>query len=256
MDRIEAMQVFLAAVDEGSLSAAGRRLRMPLTSVSRKLADLETHLGVRLLTRTTRHDCRTPRSACEPSRRADRRRDPCSGGPLPVIRRTVTCCWLAAVCAITAMLALPPSAAGAPKIEKKTMVRSEPNVYSAELEIFEITRASAAQKRINDAIGDHARHHAEPGLWDEVRAVLLEFGSLHQRCDGRMALQPGDDLLGSLLLRGQLRQLQHHAHGERVDAGVDEAAAVHAAGAAEDLDVDTVATAHGEALVEIGRAHV
>jgi len=78
-----------------------------------------------------------------------------------VTRRTVTCCWLAAVCAIAAMLALPPSAAGAPKIEKKTMVRSEPNVYSAELEIFEITRASAAQKRINDAIGDHARREIE-----------------------------------------------------------------------------------------------
>jgi len=54
MDRLEAMAVFVAAVEEGSLSAAGRRLRMPLASVSRKLADLEGHLGTRLLTRTTR----------------------------------------------------------------------------------------------------------------------------------------------------------------------------------------------------------
>jgi DNA-binding transcriptional LysR family regulator len=54
MDRIEAMTIFVAAADEGSLSAAGRRLQMPLPSVSRKLADLETHLGVRLMTRSTR----------------------------------------------------------------------------------------------------------------------------------------------------------------------------------------------------------
>jgi len=54
MDRIEAMAVFVAAVDEGSLSAAGRRLGMPLATVSRKLSDLEAHLGARLLTRSTR----------------------------------------------------------------------------------------------------------------------------------------------------------------------------------------------------------
>jgi DNA-binding transcriptional LysR family regulator len=54
MDRIEAMAVFVAAVDEGSLSAAGRRLGMPLATVSRKLSDLEAHLGTRLLTRSTR----------------------------------------------------------------------------------------------------------------------------------------------------------------------------------------------------------
>ena len=54
MDRIDAMTVFVAAADEGSLSGAGRRLRMPLASVSRKLADLEARLGTRLMTRTTR----------------------------------------------------------------------------------------------------------------------------------------------------------------------------------------------------------
>ena len=54
MDRLEAMSVFLAAVDEGSLSAAGRRLAMPLATVSRKLAELESHLGARLLNRSTR----------------------------------------------------------------------------------------------------------------------------------------------------------------------------------------------------------
>lgn len=54
MDRLDAMTVFIAAVDEGSLSAAGRKLAMPLATVSRKLTDLEAHLGTRLLTRSTR----------------------------------------------------------------------------------------------------------------------------------------------------------------------------------------------------------
>jgi DNA-binding transcriptional LysR family regulator len=54
MDRLDAMTVFLAVLDEGSLSAAGRRLAMPLTTVSRKLAELECHLGARLLNRSTR----------------------------------------------------------------------------------------------------------------------------------------------------------------------------------------------------------
>jgi len=54
MDRLEAMSIFLAAVDAGSLSAAGRRLGVPLSSVSRKVAELEQHLGARLLVRSTR----------------------------------------------------------------------------------------------------------------------------------------------------------------------------------------------------------
>lgn len=48
------MRVFVAAVDGGSLSAAGRSLAMPLATVSRKLSDLETHLKSRLLNRSTR----------------------------------------------------------------------------------------------------------------------------------------------------------------------------------------------------------
>ncbi len=54
MDRLDAMSVFAAIVDGGSLSAAGRRLNVPLATVSRKLADLEAHLKTRLITRTTR----------------------------------------------------------------------------------------------------------------------------------------------------------------------------------------------------------
>lgn len=54
MDRLDAMSVFAAIVDAGSLSAAGRRLNVPLATVSRKLADLEAHLKTRLITRSTR----------------------------------------------------------------------------------------------------------------------------------------------------------------------------------------------------------
>lgn len=54
MDRLDAMTVFATIVDSGSLSAAGRRLGLPLATVSRKLADLEAHLKTRLLTRSTR----------------------------------------------------------------------------------------------------------------------------------------------------------------------------------------------------------
>lgn len=54
MDRLEAMAVFLSAVEGGSLSAAGRKLDMPLATVSRKLSDLESHLKARLLNRSTR----------------------------------------------------------------------------------------------------------------------------------------------------------------------------------------------------------
>ena len=54
MDRLEAMSIFVAAVETGSFSAAGRRLGVPLPTVSRKVSDLETHLNTRLLIRSTR----------------------------------------------------------------------------------------------------------------------------------------------------------------------------------------------------------
>jgi len=54
VDRLDAMQVLVDIVAAGSLSAAARQLDMPLATVSRKLADLEAHLGTRLLIRSTR----------------------------------------------------------------------------------------------------------------------------------------------------------------------------------------------------------
>jgi DNA-binding transcriptional LysR family regulator len=54
MDRLESMSTLLAAVEAGSLSAASRRLGMPLATVSRKVSELEAHLRTRLLNRTSR----------------------------------------------------------------------------------------------------------------------------------------------------------------------------------------------------------
>lgn len=54
MDRLGAMKILLASVEEGSFSAAGRRLGLPLPTVSRRIAELEDYLGTRLLVRSTR----------------------------------------------------------------------------------------------------------------------------------------------------------------------------------------------------------
>ncbi|VVD84557.1 HTH-type transcriptional regulator DmlR [Pandoraea morbifera] len=54
MDKLRAMQTFVAIVDQGSLSAAARALDASLPAVVRTLAALEASLDVRLLNRTTR----------------------------------------------------------------------------------------------------------------------------------------------------------------------------------------------------------
>ena len=54
MDRLEAMAMFLTAIEKGSLSAAAREMRVPVPTLSRKVADLELLLKTKLLTRTTR----------------------------------------------------------------------------------------------------------------------------------------------------------------------------------------------------------
>ncbi len=54
MDRFEAMAILVKIVNEGSLSAASRALRMPLPTLSRRLSELEARLGARLVIRTTR----------------------------------------------------------------------------------------------------------------------------------------------------------------------------------------------------------
>lgn len=54
MDRIDAMKVFVAALEEGSLAGAGRKLGRSPAAVSRAIAFLEAHVGAELLHRTTR----------------------------------------------------------------------------------------------------------------------------------------------------------------------------------------------------------
>lgn len=54
MDQLRAMRVFARVVDEGAFARAARALDMAPPVVTRMVAELETHLGARLLNRTTR----------------------------------------------------------------------------------------------------------------------------------------------------------------------------------------------------------
>src|SRR5687768_8691232 len=54
MDRIEDLGVFVEVAERGSFAEAARRLRRSPAAITRRIADLEARLGVRLLNRTTR----------------------------------------------------------------------------------------------------------------------------------------------------------------------------------------------------------
>src|SRR6267154_4935205 len=59
MDMLDAVtldqfRTFIAAVDEGSFSAAGRKLRRAQSMISQTLANLEAQLGVKLFDRSAR----------------------------------------------------------------------------------------------------------------------------------------------------------------------------------------------------------
>src|SRR6202045_3848564 len=57
LDRVslDQLRTFIAAVDEGSFSAAGRKLRRAQSVVSQTLANLEAQLGVKLFDRSGRY---------------------------------------------------------------------------------------------------------------------------------------------------------------------------------------------------------
>ena len=71
MDRLHLINIFVTVVDTGGFAGAARKLNVSPPVVTRAINDLEAHLGVRLLTRTTRfvrvteagaryaEDCRT-----------------------------------------------------------------------------------------------------------------------------------------------------------------------------------------------------
>jgi len=54
VDRFENMETFIKVVEVGSMSGAAERLGVAKSAVSRRLKELETHLGVELFHRTTR----------------------------------------------------------------------------------------------------------------------------------------------------------------------------------------------------------
>jgi DNA-binding transcriptional LysR family regulator len=59
MDRFGAMTILLKVVEAGSLSAAAKRLDLPLSTVSRRIAELESYLKTRILNRSSRRLCLT-----------------------------------------------------------------------------------------------------------------------------------------------------------------------------------------------------
>ncbi len=60
MDRFATLATFVCIADAGSISAAADRLGVAKSAVSRRLRELESHLGVELVHRTTRHLALTP----------------------------------------------------------------------------------------------------------------------------------------------------------------------------------------------------
>ena len=54
MDRFQALTAFTRVVETGSFARAAERLDVSVSAVSRQVAELEGHLGARLLNRTTR----------------------------------------------------------------------------------------------------------------------------------------------------------------------------------------------------------
>ena len=54
MDQLHLINVFVAVVDTNGFAGAARKLNISPPAVTRAINELESHLGVRLLTRTTR----------------------------------------------------------------------------------------------------------------------------------------------------------------------------------------------------------
>ncbi len=64
MDRLEAMDMLVQSVELGSFSAVSRRLSVPVSTVSRRISDLEAKIGTKLLLRTTRRLALTDAGEC------------------------------------------------------------------------------------------------------------------------------------------------------------------------------------------------
>jgi DNA-binding transcriptional LysR family regulator len=60
MDHLNAMRAFARVIDEGSFAAAARKFNLSPPVMTRLVAELEEHLGARLINRTTRRISLTP----------------------------------------------------------------------------------------------------------------------------------------------------------------------------------------------------
>lgn len=60
MDRLLSMQAFVKVIDAGGFAAAARAMQVSASVVTRLVADLERHLGARLIQRSTRRLALTP----------------------------------------------------------------------------------------------------------------------------------------------------------------------------------------------------
>ena len=54
MEHFSALPIFVTVVECGSFSAAGQKLRLSKSAISKRITQLEQHLGIQLLQRTTR----------------------------------------------------------------------------------------------------------------------------------------------------------------------------------------------------------
>ncbi|MDG3085785.1 LysR family transcriptional regulator [Vibrio hannami] len=55
MDKFRAISYFIETVESGSFTAAAKRYKVPASSISRRVSDLESELGAQLLVRSTRN---------------------------------------------------------------------------------------------------------------------------------------------------------------------------------------------------------
>lgn len=69
MDNLNDLAYFVAVVDHGGFSAAARATGLEKTRLSRRIAALESRLGVRLLQRSTRRIALTEAESVSSSRR-------------------------------------------------------------------------------------------------------------------------------------------------------------------------------------------
>ena len=67
MDRLDAMQLFVRVAELGSFAGAAQQLGVARSVVTRQIAGLEAHLGVKLMARSTRRLALTSAGTAKPT---------------------------------------------------------------------------------------------------------------------------------------------------------------------------------------------